>query len=229
MRYTGLRKVQIKQNTGLYMKQDFYIFRHGQTDYNIEKRVQSFLDIPLNAQGIAQAHALAENLANIKFDCIYSSTLSRALDTAKIVIGNRKIKIITEPGLRERNLGMLSGKIMNLTDAPANTPVDMTKDIIDMPATLLFNGDYAPENGETDKAFIKRVCDTLVKIAINTNAKTIGIATHAGVIGALVRNFTDFNFTGMPNAEYLRMQFDGKNFSLPEPPTWLLKNNQLAL
>ena len=115
------------------MKQDFYIFRHGQTDYNIEKRVQSFLDIPLNAQGIAQAQALAENLSNIKFDCIYSSTLSRALDTAKIVIGNRKIKIITEPGLRERNLGMLSGKIMNLTDAPANTPVDMSKDIIDMP------------------------------------------------------------------------------------------------
>ena len=112
------------------MKQDFYIFRHGQTDYNIEKRVQSFLDIPLNSNGIAQAQALAENLSNVSFDCIYSSTLSWALDTAKIVLGDRKVKIITDPGLRERNLGVLCGKIMNLTDAPADTPVDMSKEKI---------------------------------------------------------------------------------------------------
>jgi len=211
------------------MKQDFFIFRHGQTDWNLEKRVQSFLDIPLNNEGIAQAQALAKKLSNVKFDCVYSSSLSRALETAKIVVGIRKIKIITDPGLRERNLGILSGKIMNLTDMPANTPVDMTKDIIDMPAALLFNDDYAPENGESDKDFIKRVCDTIIKIAKSTNAKTVGVATHAGVIGALVRNFTDYKFSGMPNAEYLRMQFDGKNFSLPEPPKWLEKNNQMAL
>ena len=80
------------------MKQDFYIFRHGQTDYNVEKRVQSFLDIPLNSNGIAQAQALAKNLSNVQFDCIYSSTLSRAFDTAKIVLGDREVKIITDPG-----------------------------------------------------------------------------------------------------------------------------------
>lgn len=211
------------------MKRNFYIFRHGQTDYNVEKRVQSFLDIPLNNEGITQAQILAKNLANIKFNCIYSSPLSRAMHTAKIVIGNRQIKLITDPGLRERNLGVLCGKIMHLTDAPANTPVDMTKDTIDMPAALLFNDDYAPENGETDKTFIKRVCDTMIKIAKNTDAETVGIATHAGVIGALVRNFTNFDFSGMPNAEYLQMQWDGKNFTLPKPPYWLLKNNQISL
>ena len=205
------------------MKQDFYIFRHGQTDYNVEKRVQSFLDIPLNSNGIAQAQALAKNLANVQFDCIYSSTLSRALDTAKIVLGDRKVKIITDPGLRERNLGVLCGKIMNLTDAPADTPVDLTKEKIDMPAALLFNDDYAPEKGESDNEFIKRVSDTMIHIAKHTDAKTVGIATHGGVIGALVRHFTDLNFSGMPNAEYIKLQWDGKNFSLPEPPEWLLK------
>ncbi len=211
------------------MTKDFYIFRHGQTDYNVEKRVQSFLDIPLNKTGIEQAHALAKNLTNIKFDCIYSSTLARAYETAKIVIGNRQIKIITDPGLRERNLGVLCGKIMNLTDAPADTPVDLTKDTVDMPSDLLFNEDYAPENGETDNDFIKRVCDTMIQIAKHTDAKTIGIATHAGVIGALVRHFTDLNFSGMPNAEYIKMRWDGESFSLPEIPHWLLKTNQMAL
>lgn len=205
------------------MKQDFYIFRHGQTDYNVEKRVQSFLDIPLNSTGIAQAQALAKNLSNVQFDCVYSSTLSRALDTAKIVLGDKKVKIITDPGLRERNLGVLCGKIMNLTDAPADTRVDLTKEKVDMPAALLFNDDYAPENGESDNEFIKRVCDTMIKIAKHTDAKTVGIATHGGVIGALVRHFTDLDFSGMPNAEHIKMQWDGKNFSLPEPPEWLLK------
>ena len=211
------------------MKQDFYIFRHGQTDYNAEKRVQSFLDIPLNNTGIEQAQALSKNLTGVKFDCIYSSSLSRALETAKIVVGKKNIKIITNPGLRERNLGVLCGKIMNLTDEPADTPVDLSKDTVDMPAALLFNGDYTPENGESDNDFIKRVCDTMIDIAKHTDAKTIGIATHGGVIGALVRHFTDLNFSGMPNAEYLKMQFDGKNFSLSEPPKWLLKNNQITL
>ena len=211
------------------MNQDFYIFRHGQTDYNIEKRVQSFLDIPLNNTGFEQAQDLAKNLTDIKFDCIYSSPLARALETAKIVVGDKPIKIITEPGLRERNLGVLCGKIMNLTDAPADTPVDLTKDTVDMPAALLFNDNYAPENGESDNDFIKRVCDTMIKIAKHTNAKTIGIATHAGVIGALVRHFTDLNFSGMPNAEYIKMRWDGESFSLPDIPQWLLKHNQIRL
>ena len=204
------------------MNRDFYIFRHGQTDYNVERRVQSFLDIPLNSTGIEQARALAQNLSTVKFDCIYSSTLSRALETAKIVAGNKPIKIITDPGLKERNLGVLCGKIMNLTDAPATTPVDFTKDKVDMPAALLFNDNYAPDNGESDNDFIKRVCDTMINIAKHTDAKTIGIATHGGVIGALVRHFTDLNFSGMPNAGYIKMQWNGKTFTLPEIPDWLI-------
>ena len=213
------------------MNKIFYIFRHGQTDYNVEKRVQSFLDIPLNAQGIAQAKELAKNLSDIQFDCIYSSSLSRALQTAEIVVNNRPIKIITNSGLRERNFGVLCGKIMNITDAPADTPIDLTKDKVDMPAALLFSDDYAPENGESDKMFIKRVCDTMGDIAKNTSSKTIGISTHGGVIGALVRAFTNFEFSGVPNAEYLKMQWDGKNFSLPEQPHWLtkMKTSQMAL
>ncbi len=213
------------------MNKIFYIFRHGQTDYNVEKRVQSFLDIPLNAQGIAQARELAKNLADIQFDCVYSSPLSRSLQTAKIVVNNRPIKIITNPGLRERNFGILCGKIMNITDGPADAVIDLSKDKVDIPAALLFSDDYTPENGESDKMFIKRTCDTMVEIAKSTNANTIGISTHGGVIGALVRAFTNFDFCGVPNAEYLKMRWDGKNFSLPEQPYWLtkMKTDQMTL
>lgn len=213
------------------MNKLFYIFRHGQTDYNIEKRVQSFLDIPLNAQGIAQATELAKKLADIQFDCIYSSPLSRSLQTAEIVVNNRPIKIITNPGLRERNFGVLCGKIMNITDGPADAVIDLSKEKVDIPAAILFSDDYTPENGESDKMFIKRTCDTMVEIAKSTNANTIGISTHGGVIGTLVRAFTNFDFCGVPNAEYLKMQWDGKNFNLPEQPSWLtkMKTNQMPL
>ena len=212
------------------MNKIFYIFRHGQTDYNVEKRVQSSLDIPLNAHGVAQAKELANNLATIQFDCIYSSPLSRAMQTAEIVVNNRPIKIITNPGLQERNFGILCGKIMNITDAPADTLIDLGKDKVDIPAALLFSDDYTP-NGESNKMFIKRICDTMVEIAKTTNANTIGISTHAGVIGAMVLSFTNFDFSGVPNAEYLKMQWDGKNFSLPEQPHWLTKTrtNQMTL
>lgn len=205
------------------MNKIFYIFRHGQTDSNAEKRVQSFLDIPLNAQGVAQAKELAKNLANIQFDCIYSSPLSRALQTAEIVVNNRPIKIITNPGLRERNLGALCGKIINITDAPADTLIDLSKEKVDIPAALLFSDDYIPPNGESDKIFVKRACDTMIEIAKNTNANTIGIATHGGVVGAMVRAFTNFDFSGVPNAGYLKMQWDGKSFRLSEQPNWLTK------
>ena len=209
------------------MKQDFYFFRHGQTDYNIEKRSQGWLDIPLNNKGIAQAHELAQKLSTIKFDCIYSSPLSRALKTAEIVRGNRNIKIITDDGLKERNMGIIGGNLITLTDAPASTPIHINKDTIEIPAVLFADEDFIPENGESYNMYAKRVMDTLLKIAHNTKDKTVGIAVHSGVIRVLLRALTNQKFPpgSVPNATYIKMQWDGKNFTLPEPPDWLLQFN----
>ena len=210
------------------MNKVFYIFRHGQTDYNIEKRVQSVLDIPLNNTGIMQAQELAKQLQNVQFDCIYTSPLSRAQDTAKIVAGNKKIQIVPEFGLREKNLGVLCGKILNKTDAPANTPFNIDADVVNIPLALLADDDYTPENGESYNMFTKRILDTMNKIANNTDAKTIGISTHAGVISFLIRHYTKFTHGGAPNTGYIKMQWDGNTFSLIETPDWLLKVNNLT-
>ena len=53
------------------MKKTLYIFRHGETNYNVEKRMQGWLDIPLNENGVAQAHILAKKLNDVKFDKDY--------------------------------------------------------------------------------------------------------------------------------------------------------------
>jgi len=63
----------------------FYFLRHGQTDWNLQGRLQGHTDIPLNATGLDQAHAAADMLADQGIDIIVSSPLVRALKTAAII------------------------------------------------------------------------------------------------------------------------------------------------
>ncbi len=64
-----------------------YFLRHGQTNNNKEGRMQGRVDIPLNEVGRAQARCAAQRLKGIGFDAVYSSPLSRAVETAQIVTG----------------------------------------------------------------------------------------------------------------------------------------------
>ena len=62
-----------------------YFIRHGQTDWNLERKIQGCTDIPLNEKGVLDAEAAAEKVAEIKWDRIISSPLSRARQTAEIL------------------------------------------------------------------------------------------------------------------------------------------------
>ena len=62
-----------------------YLLRHGQTDWNIGRRIQGETDVPLNARGRLQAEAAGRAMREVPVDAIYSSDLSRALETARAV------------------------------------------------------------------------------------------------------------------------------------------------
>ena len=64
------------------MSTRFCLIRHGETDWNAQKRVQGQIDIDLNAVGEAQARALADALGEHSFAAVYSSDLARAWRTA---------------------------------------------------------------------------------------------------------------------------------------------------
>lgn len=85
-----------------------YIARHGETDWNVEHRLQGWTDRPLNDNGRRQAAALAESLKGVRIDAIYSSTLSRSRDTARAVAGSA-VTVNSLDGLRERNYGHFQG------------------------------------------------------------------------------------------------------------------------
>ena len=63
-----------------------YLVRHGETDWNKERKIQGQVDIPLNAFGIHLAEETAKGLRDIPFDICFSSPLGRAKDTARIIL-----------------------------------------------------------------------------------------------------------------------------------------------
>lgn len=88
-----------------------YFARHGQTDWNIVRKVQGTTDIPLNETGILQAGQLCDNLKEkkISFSKIYTSYQKRAEQTAKIVGDQFHTEYEIVNGLEEMNLGLFEG------------------------------------------------------------------------------------------------------------------------
>lgn len=85
--------------------------RHGETDWNIAKRVQGTMDIPLNENGVKQTELLCENLEkeNVNLCRIYSSCQTRALITAEIVGARFNVPVKVISGLEEMNFGLFEG------------------------------------------------------------------------------------------------------------------------
>ena len=89
-----------------------YIFRHGETDWNKDGRLQGWRDIPLDDQGRQQARQLAEMLLPFGIEFVIISNLSRAKETTAVVVERLGIPIEAPPAVRKilygENLGRLS-------------------------------------------------------------------------------------------------------------------------
>lgn len=90
----------------------FWYLRHGETDWNARGWSQGNVDIPLNARGIAQAHAAAAMLRGTGIATIVASPLGRARVTAEIAGAALGLPVAIEEGLRECSFGVLEGKPM---------------------------------------------------------------------------------------------------------------------
>lgn len=90
-----------------------YIARHGETDWNVEKRLQSRSDIPLNSKGREQARLLGQLLINrgVVFGAAFHSPLERASMTATILLLDSGLESIIEPALIEIDLGEYEGEL----------------------------------------------------------------------------------------------------------------------
>ncbi len=90
-----------------------YITRHGETEWNKEKRMQGWLDSNLTEDGRKSAISLGKSLKNIDFTAIYSSPSGRTKTTTELIKGDRDIPIYYNDDLKEMNLGKWEGQTQN--------------------------------------------------------------------------------------------------------------------
>ncbi|PZE67519.1 MULTISPECIES: histidine phosphatase family protein [unclassified Curtobacterium] len=143
------------------------LVRHGETDWNRQRRIQGSTDVPLNDTGRRQAAETAVLLARRSFDAVVSSPLSRALETGTIIASHLGLPTPDGyDGLRERAYGEAEG--LTHEDIAARWPHD------------------AVPGRESRAALLDRVTETLAEIAVRYDAGAVVVATHGAVIRTVV-------------------------------------------
>ncbi len=157
-----------------------YITRHGETEWNLEKRMQGWSDSPLTAKGIENARELGLRLKDTEFEAIYSSPIPRALLTAQTISAEREIPIVMDDKLREIHMGEWEGKDQSfLTETYAAEYSSFWK----TPHL------YTSATGENFKELQERVIEAVETIKTLHQKGNVLIVTHSIVIKALMAYF----------------------------------------
>ncbi len=147
--------------------------RHGETDWNTERRWQGHADRPLNDVGRDQARELAETLAGRTIDVVYSSDLVRAHETARIVADRLGLPVELDVGLREVDVGDWSGRAHDEVES------------VDPEGFRRWQGGGKGwTGGESYDEMGSRVVDTVLRLAEAHPDETILIVSHGGSIRA---------------------------------------------
>lgn len=155
--------------------------RHGETDWNAGKRIQGQIDIPLSAQGHAQARATANALVDEGFAAIYSSDLQRARQTAEATAHLAHLPLQLLPGLRERHYGIFQG--LTYEEARERHPEAYARHHAREPR-------FAPAGGESLLDLAARLAEaTSLAVARHPGAAVL-LFTHGGVLDLLYRQAT---------------------------------------
>jgi len=155
------------------------LVRHGETDWNLAHRYQSYSDVPLNQNGILQAQYLAKRLSKENVGIIYSSDLSRATETAKYIAKEYEPVLVVEcdSHWRELSFGKWEGLNHGEIQAQWHTEVD---------AWYADPVNVSPPSGETMLQMSKRVQSALNELKSKHKDETVLIVSHGGTIQILL-------------------------------------------
>ena len=141
--------------------------RHGQTDLNSPiRKMQGISDYDLNKNGIKQAEETREELINEDFDIILIAPLKRAKHTAEIINEKKKLPLILDDRIKERNYGKLEGQLFK-------------KEYCNL------NYDFESIDGESLVNYENRLKDFIQDIKGKYFDKKVLVVAHNGVISVL--------------------------------------------
>lgn len=145
---------------------EIWYVRHGQTDWNVEGRIQGSTDIPLNQTGIEQAYQVKQLLDQESFDLVLASPLLRAYETAKIICLDKAVEIKGDERLKERNFGSYEGTLVKAM--PVGDFWDLKQDL-------------CPENGESIRMVFDRIYAFLDDLKKLYPSHKILLVAHGGI------------------------------------------------
>lgn len=188
-----------------------YIIRHGQTDLNKKRVLQSRIDAPLNDEGIMQAEDAGERLRSedISFDMIFSSPLKRAVQTARIIAGD-DIPLQIDERLLEMDYGPYEGA--DLTSPPPELS-HFFSDFVNNPA---------PEGMEPLARVVERAGQFLEHLRNDAFTGSILISTHAIAMKGLLEYITpdsggSYWGTHIKNCDIYVSKLETDSFTVPKP------------
>lgn len=203
------------------MPRRLLLVRHGETDFNRERRTQGHLDVPLNDEGLAQARAIAHRLAGEPIGYCAASDLCRAADTAHEILRPHSIEPHLTPHLREAHLGILQGRYVHEHCALLGDDADYFSRL---------NVRSRPPGGESPLDVRLRVRRYLRELTAQEPALPAGdilIVAHGGSLRSLTALLL-----GLSPAAGWSFQFDNCSLSVfrwdPSGRTVLLGHNDCA-
>ena len=186
------------------------LIRHGETAWNVEGRIQGYLDSPLTDLGQAQAEALGARLAGEALDALISSDLGRTRQTIHPISRSTGLAPVFDSALRERNYGAWEGR--TYAEIKRDFPEDYER-------ILRRDPHAAAQGGESAVQFQERVVAAFTRLALALRGRRIAVVTHGGVLGVMYRHAMGLGLDAprtytIANASINRLHFDASAWKI---------------
>lgn len=158
---------------------EIILIRHGETEWNSQKRMQGHSNSNLSEVGRGQIQALGELMKNVSFDHIYSSDSLRARQTAEAITQYSGHTLQFDQRIREKNLGVFEG--LTSTEAKERHP-----EIYRLFKTAGAN--YVIDEGESTQQLLERALEFIEEIRLRHPQERVVMVTHGGVVRVLMKH-----------------------------------------
>lgn len=163
---------------------NIYVIRHAETDWNKSHRFQGQTDVQLNDIGREQAIKLRPIMQQLQIESVYSSSLSRAYETAELATQELKLTIQKDERLRETNIGAAEG--LTHDEIVHKFGAHSLEKWRSYEERLL---DFHFENGESKRQMMVRARQVFLDIAQSSNRSTIAVFSHGMIMRAMTYVF----------------------------------------